>query len=59
MLGLLGKAKKQEIRRVHNSNPLQRHSHVQMLSLAIYKVMHTDIDHVDNVLILAQFIHVW
>ncbi len=23
------KAKKQEIRRVHNSNPLQRHEHVQ------------------------------
>ncbi len=33
LLGLPGKekrekSKKQEIRRVHNSNPLQRHSHV-------------------------------
>ena len=41
LLGLPGKAKKQEIRRVHNSNMLQRHSHVQMLSLAFYKVIQT------------------
>ncbi len=34
LLGLPGKArkmKKQEIRRVHNSNLLQSHSHVQMV----------------------------
>ena len=31
------KAKKQEIRRVHNSNPLQRHEHVQSSGLLLIR----------------------
>ena len=42
LLGLPGKekrekAKKQEIRRVHNSNPLQRHEHVQSSGLLLIR----------------------
>ncbi len=33
------KAKKQEIRRVHNSNPLQRHEHVQPSSLLLIMIL--------------------
>ena len=44
LLGLPGKekhekAKKQEIRRVHNSNPLQRHEHVQPSGLLLIMIL--------------------